>query len=1408
MAGPWEQYSSTKGPWEQYATKQEVVSASSTDQDKAYQKYVKQFSERYAQEIAMPIPGAKAPVVKSQKQWAEDNSARRADDLLGIPDAAGSILTGALAQLPASIYGVGKGIATGSSKAAEEGYNSAVEAMTWAPRTERGQKITEGAGMFMQAFGPNPYSPSMKPKMGKLPKANPVLSSLDAIDEAAAKPLTPETVPAIQVPELRMEHPIAAETRVREQNRRQPTADDYNNRDANARVVDEEIAAMADAEAAFKAEQEAAESARLNEFSMKAKQDVIDDTPHGDRPAQYGMTDTGGRIDENGIPIRADLSMEAQQLQNPLQRNLWGDELARKSEQEAPRSLTAALDKIPDTPFKGDARDVALSRLRGQAGAIDTRIFDPAYDTYKKLKEGLVLRFRGGPEPTVYAIDTTNKAEPKVISHAIFNRDRPYRPTAPDDNLQPRWVHTVPEHQKQGIAQEMYKFVAEQGNDIIPDTLQTSSGKKLWASLERNGTAQNSRVNAQRGRFNYKAIAEEASKLGKAVSTIGTKAINVLTPQERVVSSVINDNSFIPKGNAPETIIAAALKETDGPKLATLLQSGLTQTGAKTNSALMTGVARWINWGEKVGDKYFRENVKPVEQMMSNLPKDQMNTVMQVMIREMNNRKQYSIDQLSGAGLNDKQLTLYKQLRAEQDNVLRIQNEQRVALGMEPVSAQGAYFASMWNGNYHMPVYDKAGKLQWYVKTESIYEARKAAKWLQENHPELDAARMKPEYRPQASANNVPRDVIGMYESMLEVFKDTPMAETIKSLMDDSRQQDAFTARRHDVHFENKANVRGFLGDRPWLSEKENGLAAAKAQVQYLKDAYRWAPMQEAMANIKKVLSNEDLIVQQPNNMETTKLYTANAMGGTANVFKGFEAMVARGMGVSPGMFSKYIGDLKTLTYLQQLGLSTGYMIATPLQALVLGPSQHMKLSDAGFKHNPIKSSAMALTDTMSMLWKHQLAGYGKDVNSPMSPIGREALRYMEDNGIIDVSLFDEYAQLGSHKGVDTLKQTIGVTIQFPEKFARVMTFMSFVHHLTDSGVAKATLFRQAEEMTNATLTNFHKSARPLLVDKLGMAGELTYTYKSPMFNFYNSLFEFAQHGKRTGNYMPLVMAGVVMPGILGGMMNLPGAAELDGAVNLMKTAVSKWMPQHYDKVKNIGVKDTLMKNLPDVAVYGTVSAATGAQMASRFTNQVVDPENPLGDMLPVASQVGKLGSVPGAVFNPNETTLGQAMYDNTPPMVRGTAETMLPTFKSGDPRVGENGEKRQLYFNPSRLGEREGGVERTAKDELYRKLGLTSLSESRDKDAMFRNRSEDKRLKTVQDGLLTKINDTIIRKENPASLIEQFVLNGGEGAKLETSIAIGMQNANMTPQQRQDIRAKTLQQVESILRRKELEGK
>lgn len=81
---------------------------------------------------------------------------------------------------------------------------------------------------------------------------------------------------------------------------------------------------------------------------------------------QAELTD-GWRTDENGIPIRADLSMEVQNLENPLQRNLFGDELGPALGNE--RSLTEAIDTMPNEPWKGSVRDEALGRLQGAVEA-------------------------------------------------------------------------------------------------------------------------------------------------------------------------------------------------------------------------------------------------------------------------------------------------------------------------------------------------------------------------------------------------------------------------------------------------------------------------------------------------------------------------------------------------------------------------------------------------------------------------------------------------------------------------------------------------------------------------------------------------------------------------------------------------------------------------------------------------------------------------------------------------------------------------------------------------------------------------------------------------------------------------------------------------------------------------------
>ena len=107
----------------------------------------------------------------------------------------------------------------------------------------------------------------------------------------------------------------------------------------------------------------------------------------------------GMRVDENGMPIRADLSMEVQNLENPLQRNLWGDELPIETG-DGGIPLTQALDSMSPGP----ARDAAIENLSGvkkpsfaarkrntgsgQGGAIDPKVFEDLYNFGKSVVRG------------------------------------------------------------------------------------------------------------------------------------------------------------------------------------------------------------------------------------------------------------------------------------------------------------------------------------------------------------------------------------------------------------------------------------------------------------------------------------------------------------------------------------------------------------------------------------------------------------------------------------------------------------------------------------------------------------------------------------------------------------------------------------------------------------------------------------------------------------------------------------------------------------------------------------------------------------------------------------------------------------------------------------------------------------
>lgn len=223
--------------------------------------------------------------------------------------------------------------------------------------------------------------------------------------------------------------------------------------------------------------------ARTQELNTRGQQlSIVEDYGNNDPMARMPNM----RVDENGIPIRADLSIEAQQLQNPLQRNLWGDELPVATG-DGGIPLTQAIDNMPAGPEKTAALSVFKGPRGKQAGALDPEAFAGGYrkinKILSKLTEAPWVRARfpaseyhtnsdGTPMILLHASTGAFNEKPKVVTaeglHAglgmeapsFFVAARKYPQTT--KSFMPAGRSAFSSHVKPGAA--VYPMVPKKGN--------------------------------------------------------------------------------------------------------------------------------------------------------------------------------------------------------------------------------------------------------------------------------------------------------------------------------------------------------------------------------------------------------------------------------------------------------------------------------------------------------------------------------------------------------------------------------------------------------------------------------------------------------------------------------------------------------------------------------------------------------------------------------------------------------------------------------------------------------------------------------------------------------------------------------------------------------------------------------
>lgn len=817
------------------------------------------------------------------------------------------------------------------------------------------------------------------------------------------------------------------------------------------------------------------------------------------------------------------------------------------------------------------------------------------------------------------------------------------------------------------------------------------------------------------------------------------------TPQEKFVPRSQRgalDFGSIPDNPDPKQVVKEALTEgKDGSKLMKNFESGSTLAAMRRGSAAVRGGGLILQNADKRSDLNIRRHVFPTEQALRKFSDEDFELVWGALKEEMLQRSRFTGEQLEQAGFTETQLVAYQRLREMQENALDATNDARLSQGQDPITPQEFYVSSRWSGDFRRPVYDAEGKLVWYLAAQTKAGLNKQTKALLAEHPDLKVDPSKDHHVRSPGVNEMKLD----YSTMLDIVgRDSEAGEKIQRWFEEQEVELGKQAFAQEKHFEKKGNVRGFVGDRPGTNPVKEAKAGFAQQIQYAKNAFKWAEIQKAAEDLKQITNDPDLVKAQPNNVAYLKDLFKNYAGlNEARFVRNLEDGLRDSLGVSPRLLSDAVGGVKSFFILQKLAASAGYTLANMIQYGSVLPHMVMMQSQ-GFKGNPLVASVLGITTGLATAVGHYANKAGADFTSVLKqmPDGEfltKAYQYAEDNGITARSIYDESPIQNHGSLLAQAGELAGKTMTIPETGLRASAFMSYVYMLRQSGQFDDNLpmlFQKAEEYTNASMVDYRAGERPLIFSKLGATGNLMNTLQTFPMNFYNQWAMFAKEASK-GNVAPLMAAFALQYGVAGAM-GIPGFQDLDSLWNMIKPMLSDKM---FAKVKDFDPKLFVLEHLGDAGLYGKFAEHFDLGITSRVAapaihEMPVSPFGMIGDLAEQATNVGKVAMDPS-----NKTKQAQALMSVAPVGLQG----YLETGPLRDQTSVERGDGSRMYYKSNDLADRSAGYVRSPEQEQLRKtLGLKTLQETKAREVDYRTKKIERDIQDRSRSLTEKYYDAV----------------------------------------------------------------
>ena len=548
---------------------------------------------------------------------------------------------------------------------------------------------------------------------------------------------------------------------------------------------------------------------------------------------------------------------------------------------------------------------------------------------------------------------------------------------------------------------------------------------------------------------------------------------------------------------------------------------------------------------------------------------------------------------------SQKQQHLYDAYRKWADTLYEIVNKELVAQGKKPLNKLPNWFPSLWAGDFALPIYaktEKGQKLVFLVKETSRAKAELARDYLtKELGGEYILGNI--EHVPSIHKKKIERS-LGLGSAMEDFIKllgdEDPLTMKAKEAWQSVNDKIAFDTAQYKQRFKYKVGIRGYLGDKPWVSDKQNLQDMFLAIERTSKSAADWVANQEMQAFNRKV--QESPIPQNIKN--SFENYTDDLLGSYSLHTDGIIDKITDNVinTVSKLPVGRHIGDKTTLkNYLRNfaawetvrlLGANMRMIVQSEVQPTTVLVPKMVELAGIGGSKDFVSPLIIGHLQGTKMY----AATKNKQMMKTLTADEVKMLDYIKQNEVADLLLV-ERDQFKS-KAANDLYKIGSFTLKEIEMHSRFEAFNIMTNYFRHSGYDLDTAMGMADNISRELMGNYAEHVRAGIIKDSGFLGEIAGRLQSFKIFQLSQLAHYINVTKGEKNALPL-LSYLSIQSTLGGLIGMIGMDLAETINDMVRSALNEpTMPT---------IKEHIIKGTNDTLAFGALSTMTDQGLYGAF---------------------------------------------------------------------------------------------------------------------------------------------------------------------------------------------------------------